>query len=135
MRKSKIEQEIEKIKSKPIKSHQRLDFISSDIEKRIKQGKTRFKKLKGAIDKQFPDGTNQRGAADGIIAFSIENAIESFFIGNNSAVIIEIHSSLERACLDEITRFLSISQEAEEILKLAFNRKTLGDLSDFFVTG
>lgn len=133
MKKSEIEKEIERIKSKPIKSHQRLDYISSDIEKRIKHGKARFERLKEAIDKQFPAGTNQRGAADGIIAFSLENAIESFFIGNNSAVIMEIHSSLERACLDEITRYLSISQEAEEILKLAFNRKTLTDLSDYFL--
>jgi len=108
--------------------------ITDTIENSIKPGKKRFEKLESTIDEQFGTDTPQRGALDGLCYFLMDSAFELYFIGNNSALFIELQGLLERFCIDRSADFIAINNEAKKILLDSFSKKTLNDIAEYFKT-
>jgi hypothetical protein len=108
--------------------------ITKTIENSIKPGKKRFEKLEKIIDEQFGIDTPQRGALDGLCYFLMDSAFELYFIGNNSALFIELQGLLERFCIDRSADFIAVNDEAKKILLDSFSKKTLNDIAEYFKT-
>lgn len=123
-----------KLYIKPVGIENRLKEVQESIEKSIEPGKKRFLELQKELDKKFPPNTASRGAADGITYFLFDSAFELFFIGNNSALFIELQGLLERFCINKACDFIAVDDRAKEILEDAFSKKTLKDIADYFKT-
>jgi hypothetical protein len=57
-----------------------------------------------------------------------------YFIGNNSALIIELQGLLERFCLNALIDLIPINDITKEIVDDGFGKKTLKDISPYFKT-
>jgi len=112
----------------------RLKDVQDIIEKSIEPGKKRFQKLEKELDKVFPPKSVKRGSADGITYFLFDSAFELYFIGNNSALFIELQGLLERFCINKASDFLAVDDIAMEIIKDSFSKKTLNDIAEYFKT-
>ncbi|WP_291128523.1 hypothetical protein [Flavobacterium sp. UBA7682] len=112
----------------------RLKDVQDIIEKSIEPGKKRFQKLEKELDKVFPPKSVRRGSADGITYFLFDSAFELYFIGNNSALFIELQGLLERFCINKACDFLAVDDIAMEIIKDSFSKKTLNDIAEYFKT-
>ncbi|MCZ2482839.1 hypothetical protein G9H64_07705 [Aquirufa nivalisilvae] len=119
---------------KPIGIEIRLKEVQETIEKSITPGKKRFKELEKQLDKKFPPNTPKRGAANGITYFLFDSAFELYFIGNNSALFIELQGLLERFCIDKACEFIAVDDNAMAILIDSFSKKTLNDIAEYFQT-
>jgi hypothetical protein len=119
---------------KPVGIQKRLQEVQETIENSIEPGKKRFIELEKQLDKTFPPNTPKRGAADGITYFLFDSAFELFFIGNNSALFIELQGLLERFCIDKACEFIAVDDKAMEILTDTFAKKTLNDIAEYFQT-
>lgn len=110
----------------------RLNEVQQTIINSIAPGKKRFEKLKKELDKSFPPNSVKRSAADGLIYFLFDSAFELFFIGNNSALFIELQGLLERFCLNKACEFIAVDNVAQVILQDSFSKKTLNDVAEYF---
>lgn len=110
----------------------RLKDVQETIINNIEPGKKRFQKLLTELDKKFPPKSVKRGAADGLTYFLFDSAFELYFIGNNSALFIELHGLLERFCLNKACDFIAVDDVAQSILKDSFSKKTLNDVAEYF---
>src|SRR5690554_4170049 len=79
-----------KLYVKEVGIENRLSEVQDTIIKSIEPGKKRFEKLQKELDKTFPPNSVKRGAADGLTYFLFDSALELYFIGNNSALFIEL---------------------------------------------
>ena len=122
----------EKLYVKPIGIEHRLQDVAVNIQNNIEPGKKRFDELLIEIDKKWPPKTVIRGAADGLTYFLFDNIFELYYIGNNSALFIELQGLLESFCIDKSCEFLAVNEEARQILMDAFSKKTLNDVADYF---
>ena len=95
-----------KIIQSPLGIENRLAFLENKIEKGINSGKKRYKKLLKEIDNKYPPKSISRGLFDGITAVVFDTAFELYFIGNNSALFIELQGLLERFCFNALTDLL-----------------------------
>ena len=112
----------------------RLKEVLETIEKSIEPGKKRFQNLQKQLDIVFPPKSVKRGAADGLTYFLFDSAFELYFIGNNSALFIELQGLLERFCLNKACDFIAVDDIAKSILEDAFSKKTLNDVAQYFKT-
>jgi hypothetical protein len=112
----------------------RLKEVQETIEQSIEPGKKRFQKLEKELDKIFPPKSIKRGSADGITYFLFDSAFELYFIGNNSALFIELQGLLERFCINKACEFIAVDDVAMKILKDTFSKKTLNDIAEYFKT-
>jgi hypothetical protein len=112
----------------------RLKEVQETIEQSIEPGKKRFQKLEKELDKIFPPKSVKRGSADGITYFLFDSAFELYFIGNNSALFIELQGLLERFCINKACEFIAVDDVAMKILKDTFSKKTLNDIAEYFKT-
>lgn len=110
----------------------RLKEVQESIINSIEPGKKRFVKLQKELDKKFPVNTAKRGAADGLTYFLFDSAFELYFIGNNSALFIELQGLLERFCLNKACDFIAVDDIAKNILVDSFSKKTLNDIAEYF---
>lgn len=110
----------------------RLKEVQQAIENSIEPGKKRFQLLRQQLDLAFPPNSIKRGIADGLTFFFLDSAFELFFIGNNSALFIELHGLLERFCVHTACEFIAVDDVANTILQDAFSKKTLNDIADYF---
>ena len=46
----------------------------------------------------------------------MDSAFELYFIGNNSALFIELQGLLERFCIDRSADFIAVNDEAKKIV-------------------
>lgn len=118
----------EKIRIKNI-----LNGISSKIEGNLNSGKTRFRKLEEAFEKESPKGTALRQASEELIYTLMENVFTLYFIGNNSAVFIELYGFLERFSITELPKLLAVNTGAANIIEELVKRKTLPEISELFL--
>jgi hypothetical protein len=123
-----------KIIQRSLNVENRLIELQSKLEKELKKGDKRYKKLISEIDKIFPPKTQKRGFFDGIASIVFDTAFELYFIGNNSALIIELQGLLERFCLNAIIDLIPINEITKEIVSDGFEKKTLKDISPYFKT-
>lgn len=123
-----------KLYIKPVGIENRLNEVQDTIEKSIDPGKKRFIALLKQLDKKFPPNTALRGSADGITYFLFDSAFELYFIGNNSALFIELQGLLERFCINKACDFLAVDDIAKSILQDSFSKKTLNDIAEYFQT-
>lgn len=110
----------------------KLEEITKNIENSIESGRKRFQKLEKIIDENYGIRTPQRGAIDGLCYFLMDNAFELYFIGNNSALFIELQGLLERFCINKSADFIAINTDAKDLLLDSFSKKTLSDIADYF---
>lgn len=123
-----------KIIQRSLNVENRLIELQSKLEKELKKGDKRYKKLISEIDKNFPPKTPKRGFFDGIASIVFDTAFELYFIGNNSALIIELQGLLERFCLNAIIDLIPINEITKEIVSDGFEKKTLKDIAPYFKT-
>jgi hypothetical protein len=123
-----------KIMNKSLQVENRLIEIRKDLENQLKKGEKRYKKLMVEIDKKYPPKTPKRGSFDGISSIVFDTAFELYFIGNNSALIIELQGLLERFCLNALFDLLPINSDAKEVITDGFSKKTLKDVATYFKT-
>ena len=112
----------------------RLKDVQETIINSIEPGKKRFEKLRKEIDKAFPPNSVKRGAAEGLTYFLFDSAFELYFIGNNSALFIELQGLLERFCINKACDFIAVDNIAKSILEDSFSKKTLNDIAEYFKT-
>lgn len=112
----------------------RLKEVQDAIVNSIEPGKKRFQKLQQELDRSFPPKSVKRGAADGLTYFLFDSAFELYFIGNNSALFIELQGLLERFCLNKACDFIAVDNVAKSILEDSFSKKTLNDIAEYFKT-
>jgi hypothetical protein len=120
------------IKERGLKN--KLAEITQKIETSIEPGKKRFEKLEKQIDNQFGIDTPKRGALDGLCYFLMDSAFELYFIGNNSALFIELQGILERFCINRSADFIAVNDDAKSLLLDSFSKKTLNDIAEYFKT-
>ena len=123
-----------KLYIKPLGIENRLKEVQETIEKSIEPGRKRFLELLKQLDKKFPPNTQLRGSADGITYFLFDSTFELYFIGNNSALFIELQGLLERFCINKACDFIAVDDIAKSILEDSFSKKTLNDIADYFQT-
>lgn len=123
-----------KLYIKPIGIENRLKEVQETIENSIAPGRKRFTELLKQLDARFPPDTPSRGSADGITYFLFDSAFELYFIGNNSALFIELQGLLERFCINKACDFIAVDDIAKSILEDSFSKKTLNDIADYFQT-
>lgn len=123
-----------KLYVKEVGIENRLTEVQDTIVKSIEPGKKRFENLRKELDKSFPPNSVKRGAADGLTYFLFDSAFELFFIGNNSALFIELHGLIERFCLNKACEFIAVDDIAKSILEDSFSKKTLNDVAEYFKT-
>lgn len=123
-----------KLYVKAVGIENRLKEVQETIENSIVSGKKRFVELQKQLDKKFPPNTALRGAADGVTYFLFDSAFELYFIGNNSALFIELQGLLERFCINKACEFLAVDDIAKSILQDSFSKKTLNDIAEYFQT-
>src|SRR6218665_1567922 len=123
-----------KLYVKEVGIEKRLAEVEETIINSIKPGKKRFAKLNIALDISFPPKSVKRGAADGLTYFLLDSAFELYFIGNNSALFIELQGILERFCLNKACDFIAADDVAKTILEDSFSKKTLNDIAEYFKT-
>jgi hypothetical protein len=123
-----------KIIQRPLGIENRLVFLENKIEKSINSGKKRFEKLLKEIDEKYPPKSVTRGSFDGITAIVFDTAFELYFIGNNSALFVELQGLLERFCFNALTDLLPVNDVAKEIVIDSYEKKTLRDFAPYFKT-
>lgn len=121
----------EKAVNRPLGIEHRLQFLEEKIEKSIKKGKQRFANLLEAIDKEYPRKTPIRGSVDGFTAIIFDTAFELYFIGNNSALFVELQGIIERFCYNELCDVLPINDKSQGIIIDSFDKKTLKDFAPY----
>ncbi|CAL2076609.1 hypothetical protein [Tenacibaculum sp. 190524A02b] len=121
-----------KIIQRSLNVENRLVELQKKLEKELKKGDKRYNKLISEIDKKFPPKTPKRGFFDGIASIVFDTAFELYFIGNNSALIIELQGLLERFCLNTIIDLIPINDITKEIVSDGFEKKTLRDIAPYF---
>lgn len=109
-----------------------LSTVESEISNSITIGSQKFKSFRERFNIEFPENTGLRGAAEGLIHTLFQNVFELFFIGNNSALFVELQGLLERVSIDQICSLLSVNKDAETILRDAFSKKTLNDVAGYY---
>ena len=109
-----------------------LNTVESEISNSIIIGSQKFKSFRERFNIEFPENTGLRGAAEGLIHTLFQNVFELLFIGNNSALCVELQGVLERVSIDQICYLLSVNKVAEEILRDAFSKKTLNDVAEYY---
>lgn len=109
-----------------------LNTVESEISNSIIIGSQKFKSFREKFNIEFPENTGLRGAAEGLIHTLFQNVFELLFIGNNSALFVELQGVLERVSIDQICSLLSVNKVAEEILRDAFSKKTLNDVAEYY---
>lgn len=110
-----------------------LNKISDTIEKNIETGRERFGGLRKAFEKEFNDSKAIKATAEALSWAVMNNALELYFIGDNSALFVELHGLLERFCLTELPKMLANSSNSEEIICELISRKTLKELAEVIV--
>lgn len=123
-----------KIIQRPLGIENRLAFLERKIEKSINSGKKRFEKLLKEIDEKYPPKSVQRGSFDGITAIVFDTAFELYFIGNNSALFVELQGLIERFCFNALADLLPVNDVAKEIVIDSYEKKTLRDFAPYFKT-
>ena len=121
-----------KIIRRSLNVEDRLFELQNKLQKELKKGDKRYNKLTTEIDKKFPPKTAKRGYFDGIASIVFDTAFELYFIGNNSALIIELQGLLERFCLNAIIDLIPINELTKEIVNDGFEKKTLKDIAPYF---
>ena len=109
-----------------------IDEVTNEISNANKKGHKRFIKLKNAINEKYPNDASIRGAVDGLTYTIFKNAFELYYIGNNSALFIELQGLLERFAVDKMCEFIAVNKDALIILKDAFSKKTLIEVAEYF---
>jgi hypothetical protein len=64
----------------------------------------------------------------------MDSVFELYFIGNNSALFIELQGILERFCINRSADFIAVNDEAKTLLLDSFSKKTLNDIAKYFKT-
>jgi len=62
----------------------------------------------------------------------LDTALELYFIGNNSALFVELHGFLERFALNELPKRLAKNKIFKSVISELIGRKTLSDVSECF---
>lgn len=109
------------------------DSIAETIENNLAAGRKRFNLLQSKFDEEFPEGSKLRGAGEALLWSMMESPLELYFIGNNSALILELHAFLERMAINELPKLLAVNEKSEEIIGDLISRKTLIDIAFYFV--
>ena len=135
MQNKELEDIIEKkLVNSPLQIEDRLNYLSEKIKNNISSGEKRFSKLIDEINSRFPPKSAPRGAFDGITAVLFDTALELYFIGNNSALFVELQGILERFCFNELTDLLPVDEKSKKIITKSYQRKTLRDFAPYFKT-
>ena len=122
----------DKVADKPLKVHERLNSIASDIKKSLNDKNTKITKLTSEIDKKYPSQSVSRGLFDAFSAMSLDTAYSLYLLNNNSALILELQGVLERFCINALNDMLPINDVAKSIITDAFDKKTLKDVANYF---
>ena len=123
-----------KLYVKAVGIENRMLEVQNTIINSIEPGKKRFDKLKKELDKSFPPNSVKRGAADGLTYFLFDSEFELYFIGNNSALFIELQGLIERFCINKACEFIAVDDIAKSLLEDSFSKKTLNDIAKYFKT-
>lgn len=124
----------ELLKIKPLGASLLISEVEDTIVNSIDSGRKRMKKLMGAIDQEYPNGTVKRGYVDGMSYFLFRNAFELYFIGNNAALFVELQGLLERLCVDEACKYIAVNDTALKVLQDSYRKKVLTDIAPYFKT-
>ena len=106
-----------------LKTEERLIELRQKLEKELNKGDKRYQKLIKEIDKNYPPKSAKRGYFDGISLIVFDTAFELYFIGNNSALFIELQGLLERFCLNALIDLIPINEITKEIVDDGFGKK------------
>ena len=112
-----------------------LKSISTTIEKSIDNGNKKFKNFEAEFNKEFPKGSSIRGLSEIFIGalLLVSTSLELYFIGNNSALFVELHGLLERIALNDLPERLAKDEISKSIISKIIERKSLTELSEFLV--
>ncbi len=130
--------EIERIaneyaQSKELNIENVLKIISEQIKKNIPHGDKRFRLFNQEFNKKFQKGSAQRGAAEALTWGILNVPLNLFFLGQNAAVLIELHGFLERFVLIEVPKLLGKDDLSRSLIDDLIRRKTLNELWDVLV--
>lgn len=134
IRKEQMSMLHELLKIKPMGANLLISEVEDTIVNSIESGKKRMKKLKDAIEQEFPTGTVKRGYVDGMSYFLFRNAFELYFIGNYAALFVELQGLLERLCIDEACKYIAVNDDALKVLQDSYRKKVLNDIAPYFKT-
>jgi hypothetical protein len=107
-----------------------LREISENIHANLSDGQKRFEQLEAEFNKTFSEEASLKGAAEVLIWAMLDVPLALFFLGQNSAVFVELHGFLERYALRDLPSHLAKDKKSAEIISSLIERRTLGELSD-----
>jgi hypothetical protein len=110
-----------------------LSEVSDYIQNNLPTGKKRFQRLESEFKKKFPENTALRGAAEALTWAMLSTPLALFFLGQNSAVFVELHGFLERYVLRDLPHALAKDKQAAGIISSLIERRTLSELSEILL--
>lgn len=127
------QKDLEKLDSPEFDIGNFLKSISVNIENSIGDGNKRFQTFESAFQKRFLEGSQIRATCEVLTWVMLDTPMELYYIGNSSAVFVELHGFLERMALIELSKRIAKDEMSKKIISKLTERKTLVEISDGFV--
>ena len=110
-----------------------LREISENIHTNLSDGQKRFERLEAEFNRKFSEEAFLKSAAEDLIWALLDVPLTLFFLGQNSAVFVELHGFLERYALRDLPSHLAKDKKSAGIISSLIERRTLGELSDILI--
>jgi hypothetical protein len=110
-----------------------LGDIAEDIHNTLPNGQKRFAKFEVEFKKRFPGGTAVGAAAEVLTWGLLDVPLALYFLGQSSAVFVELHGFLERFVLRDLPFSLAKDKQAAAIITSIIERKTRSELADILL--
>ena len=109
-----------------------LKAVLENNNSEIKKGEKRLSIFLKLFNNKFQESAYSKGVAEAITWALFQSVISLYANGNNSSVIIEIHSILEKFSIRDLPVALSDDKISQSIIKDLIDRKSLSDIAVYF---
>jgi hypothetical protein len=98
----------------------------------IKKGEKRISKFLILFNNEFQESDYSKESAEVITWALYQSVISLYASGNNSSVIIEIYSILEKFSIRDLPKVLSKNKISQSIIRDLIDRKNLSDIAIYY---
>lgn len=109
-----------------------IDSVAEKNKHEIQNGKKRLAKFLKIFNQEFPKGDIFRAPAEALTWALYDSVISLYANGNNSFVIMEIHSILEKYSIRDLPIVLTENKIVQSIIKDLIDRKNLSNIAVYF---
>ncbi|TAL67089.1 MAG: hypothetical protein EPN82_16075 [Bacteroidetes bacterium] len=106
--------------------------VSDFNKKAANKVDNRLAKFLELFNNEFPENSIVRFKAETITWAFLDTVLSLYANGNNSSVIIEIYSIIEKFAIRDLPKFLSRNKKVQSIITDLIERKNLNEIAIFF---